>query len=344
MWKQTKFLVASCVLYANSSYALASAATIKKSSTACHSIEAYNALSRILSRRDRIAYENAFLTGECIRLRYGQRVQKMRDARSFFLEAFRLPGRSKIWWTHHSSFMSALEFETFISKLEQDERKIKRANRTGASRRPPLPRKKQLDATLPSWRPLRLARPAAKSKKISSASALFARARLNVWAVSAVSTGKSTIGSAVAISPRLLLTNCHVVRRATRLRLIRDAVSREARVVAGHASSDKCIIRSDALLGTYVTGVRRYDDLKVGERVFTVGSPRGLQHTLGDGLISGLRIIKIGRVVQTSAPISPGSSGGGLFDEVGNLVGITTFLLKDSQSLNFAIAAEEYWK
>ena len=53
------------------------------------------------------------------------------------------------------------------------------------------------------------------------------------------------------------------------------------------------------------------------------------------------------RYVQTSAPISPGSSGGGLFDARGNLVGITTlvFVGKEhlNQSLNFAIAAEMYW-
>jgi S1-C subfamily serine protease len=54
--------------------------------------------------------------------------------------------------------------------------------------------------------------------------------------------------------------------------------------------------------------------------------------------------VRGGRFVQTSAPISSGSSGGGLFDAHGNLVGITTFMLRDSQNLNFAIAAEEYAK
>ncbi len=80
----------------------------------------------------------------------------------------------------------------------------------------------------------------------------------------------------------------------------------------------------------------------VGERVFTVGSPSGLDNTLGEGIISGLRSRKSQRLVQTTAQISPGSSGGGLFDTAGRLVGITTFMLRDSQSLNFAIAVEEY--
>ena len=61
-------------------------------------------------------------------------------------------------------------------------------------------------------------------------------------------------------------------------------------------------------------------------------------------MVSGLRTIKGIRYVQTSAPIAAGSSGGGLFDSSGNLVGVTTFHLRDAEGLNFAIAAEEYFR
>jgi serine protease Do len=60
-------------------------------------------------------------------------------------------------------------------------------------------------------------------------------------------------------------------------------------------------------------------------------------------MISGLRVRNDIRYVQTTAQISPGSSGGALVDSKGALVGITTFLLKDAQNLNFAIAAEDFW-
>ena len=90
--------------------------------------------------------------------------------------------------------------------------------------------------------------------------------------------------------------------------------------------------------------VRPYADVKVGERVYTIGTPKGLELTLAEGIVSSKRAADGTRYVQTSAPISPGSSGGGLFDAQGNLIGITTFMLKDSQNLNFAIAAEEYAK
>ena len=71
---------------------------------------------------------------------------------------------------------------------------------------------------------------------------------------------------------------------------------------------------------------------------------RCCNQTLSEGLISGLRRHKNVRYVQTSASVSPGSSGGGLFDQHANLVGIMTFLLEGGQNLNFAIAAEEFWK
>ena len=61
---------------------------------------------------------------------------------------------------------------------------------------------------------------------------------------------------------------------------------------------------------------------------------------MADGIVSGLRALNGRNLVQTSAPISPGSLGGGLFDARGNLVGITTFLLRDAQNLNFAIFAD----
>jgi S1-C subfamily serine protease len=93
-----------------------------------------------------------------------------------------------------------------------------------------------------------------------------------------------------------------------------------------------------------VPGMRHYEDLHVGEDTYSIGAPRGLERTLGQGIISGLRQIRGQRLVQTTTPISPGSSGGGLFDRSGNLVGITTFKLKESEGLNFAIAVDEFFR
>ena len=69
-----------------------------------------------------------------------------------------------------------------------------------------------------------------------------------------------------------------------------------------------------------------------------------MERSLGEGIISGLRPSKKWRLVQTTAPISPGSSGDGLFDHSGNLIGVTTFVLQGAQAINFAIAAEDFWR
>lgn len=108
--------------------------------------------------------------------------------------------------------------------------------------------------------------------------------------------------------------------------------------------TDRCYLQTEKIKVSPVRGVRSYNDLVVGERVYTIGAAAGLENTLGEGLISRLRSNREIRLIQTSAPISQGSSGGGLFDGRGNLLGITTLTLRESQNLNFAIAAEDFWK
>lgn len=155
---------------------------------------------------------------------------------------------------------------------------------------------------------------------------------------------EKSLGSAIAISDRELLTNCHVVENATTVTVEREGVRFPAAVISANANADRCVLRVGGPpepLPKWVR-VRPYADVKVGERVFTIGAPRGLELTLADGIVSSKRVKDNGRLVQTSAPISRGSSGGGLFDAQGNLIGITTFMIRDAQNVNFAIAAEEY--
>jgi hypothetical protein len=80
------------------------------------------------------------------------------------------------------------------------------------------------------------------------------------------------------------------------------------------------------------------DDIEVGEEVVAIGNPLSLESTVSNGLISGVRTSKeFGKFLQTTAPISPGSSGGPLFNMHGEVVGINTLYLKVGENLNFAI-------
>ena len=150
-------------------------------------------------------------------------------------------------------------------------------------------------------------------------------------------------GSAIAVSVQELITNCHVVEGTTFVVIVQKERVHEAKLVKSSPASDRCVIRVESGGLSPIQGSRSYSDLSVGERTYSVGTPSGLEQTLGEGLISGLREDKGVKLIQTSAPISPGSSGGGLFDASGNLIGITTFMLRDTQALNFAIAAQEFW-
>jgi S1-C subfamily serine protease len=154
--------------------------------------------------------------------------------------------------------------------------------------------------------------------------------------------GEGSQGSAVAVAPDLLLTNCHVLTGRFIIAVQKgDAFMAEA--VAGDPATDRCVLRAGDRRNLRPATVRASSDLEVGDKLFTVGSPNGLERTLGEGLVSGLRLRDGVPLVQTTAQISPGSSGGGLFDQQGNLVGITSFLLKDAQTLNFAIGVEAFW-
>jgi S1-C subfamily serine protease len=149
------------------------------------------------------------------------------------------------------------------------------------------------------------------------------------------------LGSAVAISDNELLTNCHVTGDLAEVRIARAKDEMPAKVISRNADADRCVLRSETKLAKWVT-VRPYDDIKVGERAITIGTPQGLELTAAEGIVSSKRLYNQTRVVQTSAPISQGSSGGGLFDARGHLLGFTSFYFRGGQNLNFAVAAEEY--
>jgi hypothetical protein len=149
--------------------------------------------------------------------------------------------------------------------------------------------------------------------------------------------------SAVAISPDMVITNCHAVRDRPAAIVAQEGRFAAATLYRADPGTDRCFLSVPEGGMVPVAGIRDFDSLKVGERVYTIGSPRGLQRSLGEGLVAGLRNREGLRLIQTGAAAAPGSSGGGLFDAAGNLVGITTFAIGGEQ-VNFAIAAADYWR
>jgi len=77
--------------------------------------------------------------------------------------------------------------------------------------------------------------------------------------------------------------------------------------------------------------------LTPGQRVVAITAPEGLENTIADGIVSALRELPSGPLVQVTVPLSPGSSGGPLFDLQGRVVAVAAAVLTEGQALNFAI-------
>jgi len=131
-----------------------------------------------------------------------------------------------------------------------------------------------------------------------------------------------------------IVTNYHVIREAGRAYVFLEESSTpyEARYVGGSPDHDVAVIKIEPpASGLRSLLVGSSADLQVGQKVFAIGNPFGLDHTLTTGIISGLgREITsvssrpIRNVIQTDAAINPGNSGGPLLDSAGRLIGMNT--------------------
>jgi len=137
-----------------------------------------------------------------------------------------------------------------------------------------------------------------------------------------------------------IVTNFHVVAGADAARVTLDDQSvYPAQLVGVHPEKDLAVLRIQPANGTELRPlpIGTSSDLAVGQHVFAIGNPFGLDHTLSAGVISGLgrEIMSIGRrpiqgVIQTDAAINPGNSGGPLLDSAGRLIGVNTAIYSPS--------------
>jgi len=145
-------------------------------------------------------------------------------------------------------------------------------------------------------------------------------------------------GSGVLLPSGKIATNCHVVLRGSSYKVGRGKQLVSAFLYSEDRDKDICLLDAKGINGKPAQ-IGKTADLKVGDTVYAVGAPRGLARSLSVGIVAQLR----GGpppLIQTTAAISPGSSGGGLFDREGRLVGLTTFQVRGEQSLNFALPVE----
>jgi S1-C subfamily serine protease len=151
-------------------------------------------------------------------------------------------------------------------------------------------------------------------------------------------------GSGVVIGPNLIMTNYHVMEGASSAQVL-DVDGRTFKVegvVASNEADDLAIIKTTTELGIEPVELANSYDINKGDPVVAIGSPLGVQNTATDGIISNFTGNDEVTYIQFSAPIDHGSSGGGLFNQYGELVGITSAGYDDvNMDINFAVSVDD---
>ena len=138
----------------------------------------------------------------------------------------------------------------------------------------------------------------------------------------------------------LVVTNYHVIRngKSAVIKFPDGAFFAVDGVLVSDKDRDVAIIKVRGN-GFKALTLGDSDRLQVGEEVVAIGNPLSLESTVSNGIVSAIRTVEVegGKFLQITAPISPGSSGGPLFNMAGKVVGITTSHIKGGENLNFAI-------
>ncbi len=146
-------------------------------------------------------------------------------------------------------------------------------------------------------------------------------------------------GSGFLVAPGVIATNLHVVEGAASGAakfLGSEAVHEILGIVGLDERRDLVLLAfQDARRSSLCLGSA--SRMEVGERVYAVGNPMGLEGTFSEGIVSGVRHVGGDTVIQITAPISPGSSGGPVLNDQGQVIGVATATFEGGQNLNFVI-------
>lgn len=144
-------------------------------------------------------------------------------------------------------------------------------------------------------------------------------------------------GAGVLIADGAVLTAYHVVEGEPSVRVrFDDSEWMDAAVVATDTPTDLAVLRLDGPSPHSAPPSRSATELRLAEALLSVGSPRELGFSVQRGIVSRLeRRFGDARYVQTDLPANPGSSGGPVFDEEGRLIGVMSFVLRDSEGIAF---------
>lgn len=156
---------------------------------------------------------------------------------------------------------------------------------------------------------------------------------------------KSGSGSAVIVKDKnLIVTNFHILSGNNKIEIIthKDTL-KDPEIIGVDIDRDVLLLKLPHTDYELIQ-VGNSDDVKPGQKIYAIGNPMGLENTISEGLVSGIRDsvtdIKM-KFIQISASLSPGSSGGAVINSKGELIGISSMGFREGQNLNFAIPINE---
>jgi S1-C subfamily serine protease len=152
------------------------------------------------------------------------------------------------------------------------------------------------------------------------------------------------LGSGFAVADGRVVTNAHVLEGAAYVEVYDYQDRLLGTTDHAHSLSTRVDLALLPAIGA-IAGVLPLESREppVGESIVVFGAPQGLTNTVSNGIVSGYREWEGIRWMQITAPISPGSSGGPVLNERGQVVGVSVALLGDGQNLNFAVPVSDVY-
>jgi hypothetical protein len=151
--------------------------------------------------------------------------------------------------------------------------------------------------------------------------------------------GGRSVGSGVTVAPSVVATNCHVVRDAIGIRIAASGATWNVDAEYADTRRDLCFLRVPAWNGTAVQ-LAKSNVLRLGAPVVALGFTGGVTIAPRFGHIRALHAFDNGRIIESDAQFNSGSSGGGLFDAGGALIGLLTFRLRSSIDSYYSVPAQ----
>lgn len=150
---------------------------------------------------------------------------------------------------------------------------------------------------------------------------------------------KAGTGTGVIVRGGDIITNCHVIKDATKITVSQGQTKLSAVPTPDSSHKDDiCFMKPVGPIGVPVTYAKK--KAQVGDTVYAVGHPLALDVSITNGIVSAWQQDKYGNLLQHTAAVTSGSSGGGLFDDRGRLVGITTYMDTEQRGINWAMRTD----